>query len=175
MDIANVETTVAKIFREKLAQLKKGERVDIEFYLFFEDGFWMIPANTKLEKDHNYLILSMVINKFKPSHYAIVSDTNVRDYHTMKILFEQLMASVTNADGITKTILQPYDRLPNGKIKLTRPRVAMDGAQMTGIATELFDNLAEGMPEFEARQNLMDMFEQKLAAEKRPYDDTQPA
>lgn len=41
MDIDRIEMIVARIFKEKLAELKIGEQVGVEFYLFFEDGFWM--------------------------------------------------------------------------------------------------------------------------------------
>lgn len=174
MQNEKIEFTVARIFKEKLAQLKKGNQLGLEFYLFFEDGFCMIPENTKLERDHNYLIMSMLINRAKPSHYAVVSDTNVRDYHTMAIMFEQLMASITAADGTTRTMLQPYDRLPNGKIKLTRPRVAMDGAQMSGIAVSLFDDLGANIPDAPEKTQFLEMFEQELLSEKRPYQDANP-
>lgn len=170
MSNEKIDATIVKIFKKKLAELKIGEQVGTEFYLFFDDSFWLYKENTLIGKEGNYAIVSMLIAEFKPSNYAILADTNVRDYHTNNIIYEQLMACIVSAEGEHKTFFQPYDRLPNGKIKLSRPRTSMDGLQMTGIAVSLFDASSKISLDAEKKAELLDFFRAVIEAEKAPYE-----
>lgn len=168
MNKQTVESTVAAIFKETLGELKTGKNVHMAFYLFFQDGYWKFPG-TGQDKDTNYALVSYLIDRVKPQAYALVSDTFARDYHTNEIMYEQLMACVVGADGVHNTIFQPYDRLPNGKIKLSRPRKTMDGLTLTGIAVSLFEPTPDIFPNEEAKAEFSALFEARIAFEKVPY------
>ena len=176
MSNPKIDTTIGKIFRQKLSELKIGGQVGTEFYLFFADDFWLYKENSLIGREGNYAVVSMLIEEFKPSHYALVADTNVRDPHTNNIMYEQLMACIVSADGKHKTFFQPYDRLHNGKIKLSRPRTSMDGLQMTGIGVSLFEPPTGLVSDPEAKAQFLQFFSSVIAAEKVPYlEDAAPS
>lgn len=169
MSIHRIESTIARIFKEKLALLKSGEQLAMEFYLCFDDGYWLYTEDSLLDREQNYAVMRMIIGAFKPQFYAVVSDTNARDPHTNKIMYEQLMAFIVSPTGVNKTMLQPYDRLPSGKIKLTRPRKVMEGAAWGGIGTRLFDSFENSPLRPGAEESLVKFFDVAIASEKLPY------
>lgn len=171
MSNEKIDATIVRIFREKLSQLKSGEQIGMEFYLFFDDSYWFYKENSLINREENYAIISMLIDEFKPSHYALVADTNARDPHTNAIMYEQLMACIVSPDGDHKTTFQPYDRLHNGKIKLSRPRMSMDGLQLGGIGVSLFQPAPEMIADAARKAELMEFFATIIAAEKMPYLD----
>lgn len=171
MSNEKIDATIGRIFKQKLSELKIGGQIGSEFYLFFADHFWLYKQNTLIGREGNYAIVSLLIEEFKPTDYALVADTNVRDPHTNKIMYEQLMACIVSADGNHKTFLQPYDRLHNGKIKLSRPRMSMDGLQMTGVGVSLFNLPLNFTPDAEKKAELLEFFGAVIAAEKTPYQD----
>lgn len=172
MSDLKVDTVISRIFKEKLDQLKRGNQVGMEFYLFFEDGFWLYDGERKLSKEQNYAVMRTVICEFQPLFYAIVSDTNARDPLTYKILYEQLMACIVSPDDKNKTYFQPYDRMPNGKIKLTRRRGCLEGAMFGGIGVSLYQPNPDEMRIPEQRAEFIAAMTEIIQRDKRAYPET---
>lgn len=171
MSNEKIDATIVRIFKEKLSQLKSGEQVGMEIYFFFDDSYWFYRENRLIGREENYAIISMLIDEFKPTHYALVADTNARDPHTNAIMYEQLMACIVSPVGEHKTTFQPYDRLHNGKIKLSRPRMSTDGLQLGGIGVSLFEPAPEMIADADRKASLLGFFAKVIAAEKMPYVD----
>jgi hypothetical protein len=170
MDKQKIEVTVSEIFMDKMAELKQGKELDMSFYLFFSDGYWKFPE-TDLPKEGVYAIVNLVVNALQPDAYCLISDTNVRDPETMKIMYEQLFACIVEKDGVGMSMFKPYERLPNGKIKLTQPQRSMEGVVMSGRATEMYDPVPHVFPDLQSKSMFVEMHKNMIAKDKIPYQD----
>jgi hypothetical protein len=169
MDKQRIESTVSEIFEENLAELKKGKTVEMNFYLFFADGYWKFPE-TNLPKEGLFAMVNIVVNALKPEAYCLVSDTNARDPKTYEIMYEQLFACVVEPAGVKMSIAKPYDRLPNGKIK-TRPQESMDNVSMGGRVTEMYDPAPAIFPDERTKSLFIEMHKSMVAKDKVAYRD----
>lgn len=170
MDKQKIEVTVSEIFMDKLGELKQGKELDMSFYLFFADGYWKFPE-TNLPKEGVYAMVNLLVNELQPDAYCLVSDTNVRDPATMEIMYEQLFACIVEKDGVGLSMFKPYERLPSGKIKLTRPEHSMEGAAMFGIATEMYDPAPNVFNDLKIKSMFIEMHKNMIAEQKVAYKD----
>jgi hypothetical protein len=170
MDKQKIEATVTEIFSKDLADLKAGKQVEMRFYLFFTDGYWKVPGD-KLEKQALYGYVNLLVESFKPEAFCLASDTYVRDPATMEVMYEQLIACVVEPDGPGMSIMKPYDRLPNGKIKLTRPQESMEGATMMGPIHSLYEPGPNVFPNEAFKQAFLERQRQIIDEQKVAYKD----
>lgn len=170
MDKQRIETTVSEIFMDTLAELKQGKQIEMNFYLFFADGYWKFPE-TNLPKEGVYAVVNLVVNSLQPEAYCLVSDTNVRDPKTYEIMYEQLFACVVEPSGVRLSMAKPYDRLPNGKIKITRPQESMEGVTMGGTVTEMYDPAPDVFPDASIKAAFIQMHKNMIAKDKVAYKD----
>lgn len=170
MDKQRIETTVSEIFMDTLAELKRGKQIEMNFYLFFADGYWKFPE-TNLPKEGVYAMVNLVVDALQPEAYCLVSDTNVRDPETYEIMYEQLFACIVEKNGVGMSMFKPYDRLPNGKIKLTRPQDSMEGLAMSGRATEMYDPAPAVFPDASIKEAFVQMHKNMIAKDKVCYKD----
>lgn len=133
-----VDAIVASVFKEAITELKAGKEVSMNFYLFFKDSYWRFP-DEGLGKDDLTAAVHIMNNYVKPEAYAMVSDTFVRHPETREVMYEMLIASIVTKGEAPKMIAQRYDRLPSGKISLSRPRQNMGEIDSSGRMVELFE------------------------------------
>jgi hypothetical protein len=173
MDKQKLEATVTEIFSKNLADLKAGKNIEMAFYLFFADGYWKVPGD-KLEKPALYDYVNVLVEAFKPEAFCLASDTYVRDPATMEIMYEQLIACVVEPDGPGMSIMKPYDRLPNGKIKLTRPQESMEGATMMGPIHSLYQPAPNPFPNEAFKKAFLERQKQFIDEQKVAYKEVAP-
>lgn len=170
MDKQRIEVTVSEIFKENLAALRQGRQIEMNFYLFFADGYWKFPE-TKLPKEGLYAMVNLVVNSLQPEAYCLVSDTFVRDPQTNEIMYEQLLAVIVEKQGVGLSMYKPYERLPNRKIKLTRPQHSLDGLAMSGRATEMYDPAPNVFADESLMAAFIQMHKNMIAKDKVAYKD----
>ncbi|MBI6882774.1 hypothetical protein [Pseudomonas putida] len=159
------DAIIASVFKETLAELKAGKEVNMNFYLFFEDSYWRFPDDG-LSKEEMIGAVNLMINVAKPQAYALVSDTFVRSPETNEIMYEQLLASIVEQGQDTRMIAQRYDRLPSGKISLSRPRQNMDGMTFGGRMTELFKPVPKEILDSAPIRHLLQPYIDRLKKER---------
>jgi hypothetical protein len=173
MDKQKLEATVTEIFSKNLADLKAGKNIEMAFYLFFADGYWKVPGD-HLEKPALYAYVNVLVDAFKPEAFCLASDTFVRDPATMDVMYEQLLACVVEPDGPGMSIMKPYERLPSGKIKLTKPQHTMEGANMMGPIHSLYQPAPNPFPNEAFKKAFLERQKQIIDEQKVAYKEVAP-
>lgn len=136
MNKYTADLIVKEVFMDMKADLKSNKQIGMEFHVFFDDGYWRFDPKG-LSKDQAYGVLNVFLNEVKTLGYSVTSDCNIRSPETGEIIGEQLMAALVSPEGKIDVNMQPYTRLPNGKIRYEKPLTA-DGLTFGGEATMLY-------------------------------------
>lgn len=138
MDKNLVSNVVNQIFMDCLSSLKSGIELDMQFYLFFSDGYWKCPSQG-FDKQELYAVVNLLLDHFKPEAYSLISDTYLRDAVSNDIVGEQLMACVVSPGGVQQVVVRPYEREKNGTIKIKDEVPQNEFIRFEGAATQLFE------------------------------------
>lgn len=167
MDSKRADLIVKELFMDMKADLKSQKEIGMAFHVFFDDGYWRFEPEI-LSKEQAYGLLNIFLTDpdTKTIAYSVTSDCNMRSPVTGEIIGEQLMAALVSPDGKVDVNMQPYKRLPNGKIQYEKSMLA-DGISFGGDATALYQPVI-GVPE-EIKKQLVKVVAAQAAQNKVPY------
>lgn len=158
---------VKELFMDMKADLKSQKAIGMAFHVFFDDGYWRFePAHLSKEQAYSLLNIYLTDPRSKTIAYSVTSDCNMRCPKTYEIIGEQLMAALVTPDGKVDVSMQPYKRLPNGKVQYEKPMKA-DGMSFGGDATSLYQ--AGDQYPAEMRKALVQAVNGEIARDKKPY------
>jgi len=136
MIIDSVEKIMEISMMDAIADLKGGKELDMQFYLFFKDGYCKVPP-IHLPKEVVYGIINLLLNHFEPEAFSVISDCFVRDVHG-NLMHEQLLALAVEKNGQNHALARPYDRGENGDVTMRPPEPSNGTVHAGGILTNLY-------------------------------------
>lgn len=178
LDRKRAQLMVKELFMDMKVDLKAQKDVGMAFHVFFEDGYWRFqPEHLSKAQAYSLLNLYLTDSSCKAIACSVTSDCNMLCPSTHEIIGEQLMAAFVTPDCKVDVIMQPYTRLPNGKIKYERA-ISADENTFAGDITSLYQ-LGADVPD-EMRRALVEAVNGQVARGKQPYksysrDDEGPA
>ena len=162
----SIEKIMEISMMDALVDLKSGKELNMQFYLFFKDGYCKVPP-FNLPKEVVFGIIHLLLNHFKPEAFCVISDCFVRDAQG-NLMYEQLMAFAVEKNGQKHSLVRPYDRAENGDVIIRPPEPSTGTVYAGGIVTTLYTESPIRIVE-SSQALLLQSFSEVIKNEKVPY------
>ena len=166
MNIESIEKLMEISIMDSIADLKNGKKIDVQFYLFFHDGYCKLP-HIKLPKEARYGVVNILLNHFKPEAFSTISDCFVRDAEG-NLTHEQLLSLVVGKNGESRMHARSYDRSSTGEICMREKEQEQEIDYVGGMLPRLYNHSPFILPEAYEKM-IIDSFGKVIDDEKIIY------